>query len=294
MQEAELHALVDGQLSPERRAEIEDYLLHNKEDAALVECWRRQNAALRAAFEPVARETPPLSLRNAAARNAANGAPPIETGVIHWGRPSSSFRPPRRLDEAREGRRRRALLVAAATVSIVAAIACLSLLFSTRLRTSPQEALRSPILSQGYVDRAAISYATFARETHPIEFDAARKVEFSQILSARVGFALAPDLASLGLTLLGGRVVPGLMRPAGVLIYENSEAVRVALYFERANAGPASFAPPRLDQELTAIEWRGAGMAFVLIGPLAPEEMQRSAERAAFDILSPARGEGAP
>ena len=71
VQEADLHALVDGELSAERRRDVEDHLSRRPEDAALVEGWRRQNAALRAAFEPVARETPPLSLRNAAVRNAA-------------------------------------------------------------------------------------------------------------------------------------------------------------------------------------------------------------------------------
>ena len=102
VQEADLHALVDGELSAERRRDVEDHLSRHPEDAALVEGWRRQNAALRAAFEPVARETPPLSLRNAAVRNAAPGAAPIETGAIHWGRPSGPSRSVRRLDEARE------------------------------------------------------------------------------------------------------------------------------------------------------------------------------------------------
>ena len=75
IEEADLHALVDGELDAERRRKVEDHLLQHPEDAALVEGWRRQNAALRAAFEPVALETPPLSLREAAARpRPARGA----------------------------------------------------------------------------------------------------------------------------------------------------------------------------------------------------------------------------
>ncbi|PPD08828.1 MAG: anti-sigma factor, partial [Methylocystis sp.] len=95
IEEADLHALVDGELDPERRRKVEDHLLQHPEDAALVEGWRRQNAALRAAFEPVALETPPLSLREAAARPPAPpaGQGPIETGAIHWGRPGAAPRP---------------------------------------------------------------------------------------------------------------------------------------------------------------------------------------------------------
>ncbi len=55
----------------------------------------------------------------------------------------------------------------------------------------------------------------------------------------------------------------------------------MALYFERAEPEKATYAAPRADQGLIAIEWRGAAMAFVLIGPLAAEAMQESAERAA-------------
>jgi hypothetical protein len=44
---------------------------------------------------------------------------------------------------------------------------------------------------------------------------------------------------------------------------------------------------PRVDQALTAIEWRAAGYEFVLIGPLGPEAMQQAAERAAAEMLTP-------
>jgi anti-sigma factor RsiW len=289
MDEADLHALVDGELAPQRRREVEDYLLQHKEDAALVENWRRQNAALRAAFEPVAREIPPLSLRNAAARNAAATPPLIETGAIHWGRPGGSFRPGRRTDEARDDRRQRSLIAGSVLLLTIATLAGAGVFVLPRLLSSraPQSAW-----TQGYVERASIAYSTFARELHPVEFEAARKPELLTALLARTGFAYAPDLSSIGLRFLGGRLTPGLLRPAGLLIYETSGSDRVALYFERAEAEATALAAPRLDQSLTAIEWRGAGMAFVLIGPLPAEKMQAGAERAAFEIITPG-GRGA-
>ena len=254
IQEGDLHALVDGELSAERRRDVEDHLSRRPEDAALVEGWRRQNAALRAAFEPVARETPPLSLRNAAVRNAAPGAAPIETGAIHWGRPSGPARSVRRLDEARESRRKRAFLSTAAALLVGAALAAAAVLAFTRSPT-PSGVVAPVMSAQSYVDRADISYRTYAPDARPVDFDADHLPELAAAQWRRVGFACAPDLSGLGLRLLGGRVAP------------------------------------RVDESLTAVEWRGAGMAFVLIGPLGADAMQESAERAAGEILAPPPGE---
>jgi anti-sigma factor RsiW len=290
VQEADLHALVDGELSAERRRDVEDHLSRHPEDAALVEGWRRQNAALRAAFEPVARETPPLSLRNAAVRNAAPGAAPIETGAIHWGRPSGPSRSVRRLDEARESRRKRAFLSTAAALLVGAALAAAAVLAFTRPPASSGAA--TPVISaQSYVDRADISYRTYAPDARPVDFDADHLAELAAAQWRRVGFACAPDLSGVGLRLLGGRVAPGLKGPAGFLLYETQDSARVGLYFERAEPEKAARVAPRVDQSLTAVEWRGAGMAFVLIGPLGADAMQESAERAAGEILVPPPGE---
>ncbi|MGA8171172.1 MAG: anti-sigma factor [Methylocystis sp.] len=288
IEEADLHALVDGEISVERRHAVEDHLLQHPEDAALVENWRRQNAALRAAFEPVAQETPPLSLRNAAARNAAaGGGAPIETGVIHWGRPSGSPRSVRRLDEARGSRRKKALLSAAMAVLVGAALAG-ALVYAFTRPPIPPGASGPVTIAQGYVDRADIAYLTYAADPRPVEFDAEHWAELAAALKPRVGFASAPDLSAAGLRLLGGRIAPGLKGPAGLLFYQSPAGDRIALYFERAEPENAMRAAPRVDQNLTAIEWRGAGMAFVMIGPLDADTMQAAAERAVGEILATA------
>jgi anti-sigma factor RsiW len=290
VEEADLHALVDGEISAERRRKIEDHLLQHPEDAAQVENWRRQNAALRALYAPVAKETPPLSLRNAAHRNAAAGPAPIETGAIHWGRPSNSSRTVRRLDEVREARRKKAIISSLLTLLAGAVLAGAAVFAITHAGVS-RGSVPQVTFAQGYVDRADVSYLTYVRDSKPIDIGADRMGDLIAALKLRVGFARAPDLSSVGLRLLGGRVAPGLVAPAGFLVYENDNGARVALYFERAEAGPAPRIAPRVDSSLTAIEWRGAGMAFVLIGPLGSEAMQISAERAAAEILAPALNE---
>ncbi len=281
--EADLHALVDNEISGDERRRVEDHLASCPEDAALVESWRRQNAALRAAFEPVAQERPPLSLRNAAQRNAATGAPPIESGAIHWGRPSSSTRSLRRFDELRTGRQARALVSTIGALLAGAVIAGAAVFVFTRPVVGP------PAPDPSYVERADLAYRTYAFDPRPVEFDAAQREELLNALRSRLGFARAPDLSSLDLKLLGARVTPGLRGPAGVLIYERGDlSARVALYYEKADQGGFPRVAPRVDQALTAIEWRAAGYDFVLIGPLGPEAMQQAAERAAAEMLTPA------
>jgi anti-sigma factor RsiW len=291
VEEADLHALVDGELDPQRRRQVEDHLLQHPDDAALVETWRRRNAALRAAFEPVAHETPPPSLRGLAARGPAApaGQGPIETGAVHWGRPSGSARPVRRLDEVRKFRRRQAIVSSLLTLLAGAAVAGAAILVFHGAAAPPnprQDAAPAASAAQGYVARAGVTYFTYVSDARPVEIEANRRDELKSWLRARVGFALLPDLSGLGLRLLGGRVAPGVAAPAGLLFYENGQGARVGLYFERAEASAAAAPPPRAAPGLAAIEWRGAGMAFVLIGPLGAEAMQAAAERAAAEVAA--------
>lgn len=61
--EHELHAYVDEGLAPPARREVEAHLAEHAEDAARVQAYREQNAALRAAFDPVLNEPIPDRLR---------------------------------------------------------------------------------------------------------------------------------------------------------------------------------------------------------------------------------------
>lgn len=61
--EQELHALADGQLGEARRAAVERWLQAHPEDAARLNGWRRQNAAIQAAYGAVADEPVPERLR---------------------------------------------------------------------------------------------------------------------------------------------------------------------------------------------------------------------------------------
>jgi anti-sigma factor RsiW len=61
--EHDLHAYVDDRLDPAARREVEAHLAEHPEDAARVQSYREQNAALAAAFDPVLNEPVPERLR---------------------------------------------------------------------------------------------------------------------------------------------------------------------------------------------------------------------------------------
>lgn len=280
VEEADLHAFVDGILDPDQRRRVEEHLLHHPEDAALVESWRRQNAAIRAVYEPILREVPAPSLRSAAAQvSTPSGA--IESGATHWGRPGVLPRVRRREDILAQ-QRRQAIFASVLAVLAVAAVAALAtFIFSGRSEHHPIAAISAP---QGYVARAGLTYATYVSDQHPVEIDASRLEELSNWLKVRVGFSKVPDLSQQGMRLLGGRVAPGVAAPAGFLIYERPDGGRLGLYFERSVATISQQAS-KSGSGVTAIEWRTADFAFVFIGPLSLDLMQTAAEKAAAQII---------
>ena len=57
--EADLHAFLDDEIGPERRAKVVEHLEQKPLDAALLDTWRAQNEALRGAYARIAREPVP-------------------------------------------------------------------------------------------------------------------------------------------------------------------------------------------------------------------------------------------
>lgn len=283
--EHDLHAFVDGELDDERRRRIEDHLQTSPDDAALVETWRRQNAALRAAFAHAAKEPLPLSLKAAAARAGATAAP--GASPVNWSRFSPSkaaaLRAMRRLDAAAPESRRRPALAFAAALLIAALAAGGAVLAFLRSAPPKEERVERFVSPGGFAARATAAYATFAPDSRPVEIGADKAAELSAWLAERAGFGAAPDLRPL-LKLVGGRIVPGVDGPAGFLLYETQDGVRAGLYFERAAGPPPMAEPPKAPADFALLEWRAAGMAFVLLGPLRAEAAQQAAAQAARQI----------
>ncbi|MDE2626073.1 MAG: anti-sigma factor [Burkholderiales bacterium] len=232
--EAELHAWVDRQLTPERQREIEAYLAHRPDEAQRAQRYRDQKRELRALFDPVLDEAVPQRLLRAAQprtpwylqRLAAGVAIALLSGAAGWGLRGG-------LEEAPP-----AGLASQGPTSIALASA------------------------SGFARRAAVAHAVYSPEQRrPVEVDAAHEDQLVTWLSKRMGAPMKPPhLQAVGYALEGGRLLPGGQGPVAQFMYQRIDATgpggRLTLYVSneigdvRAAAGGASG------------KERGAGTAF--------------------------------
>lgn len=290
----ELSAWFDGEAPPERREIIERWVKATPEAAARVENWRRQNDILRGRFSRV-------------------GAEPVPDAV--WPRTGETARPVslvgerdapiqvERFDRVRRDQRARLALTtagsfvagaAAALVAVAAMGYAPALLTGVRvIAARPVEAtlLASPL--QAIAARAVDAYRTFARDPgRPVEILAGDPAEVAGFLSRRIGLDVAiPDAVAADARLLGARVTPGDLGPAGLLVYEEPGGDRFGLYFARApglDARPVQI----IQRRTTAVAtWVARGAGFALVGPDDPARLARLAET--IEARAPASVTGA-
>ena len=203
--EAELHAFVDGQLTPERQREVEAALASRPEEAQRAETYRAQKRALHALFDPVLDESvPPRVLRAAQPRTpwylqraAAGIAIALVSGAVGWGlRGGVPGMPPE------------SVLAQQGPASITMASAT------------------------GFAQRAAVAHAVYSPEQRrPVEVDAAHEDQLIAWLSKRMGAPMKPPhLQAVGYALEGGRLLPGGQGPVAQFMYRDDAGSRLTLY----------------------------------------------------------------
>lgn len=216
--EAELHAHVDGVLPPARRAEIDAYLALRPAEAERLQAYARQNAALRALFNPVLDEAVPERLTAAPRRRAwswqryaaglliacASGA---AGWVLHGSGPEGS---------GPEG-------AGPGTVQLAQAPGAVPALLPA---------------GASLAHRAAVAHAVYSPEVrHPVEVGAEQEAHLVAWLSKRLGTTLhVPRLAGLGYELIGGRLLPGNSGPVAQFMYGDGAGRRLTLYVSAEQA----------------------------------------------------------
>lgn len=239
--EADLQAYVDECLPEARRADIEAYLAARPEDAARIEAYRRQNAALRKLYDPVLDEPVPQRIADAAQQPAAP----------RWHR-LPVFR-----------------------IAAAAAWIGLGTLLGWNLRDSPaapeQTALRPPALQTvAFVHGAALAHATFVPEKrHPVEVTADQEAHLVQWLSNRLGKALhVPALTEQGYALVGGRLLPNEGGPAAQFMYEDPRGGRLTLYLKTSVKGSDTAFRFAEDNGVGVFYWVDGEFGYALSGTL--------------------------
>lgn len=243
-----LHAYADGQLAAADRAAVEAWLAEHPAQLAEVEAWQRQNEALSALFAPVAKEPIPARLgpQLIAERRGATGA-----GWHHF---------------------------AAAAVVLLALGGAIG--WFSRDVVNPVEAA-----SDLLIDHAVTAHALYVREKrHAVEVAAAEEDHLVTWLSNRIETPVAaPDLATEGFSLVGGRLLPEGYGtgagPAAQLMYENAAAERLTVYITAALPDGRDAYEFATREGLDAFYWANGAITCTVVGSLPDADMKTVARK---------------
>lgn len=207
--DTDLHAYVDGQLAVSRRPDVEAAMSRDPALAGRVAEMRRQNDALREAFDLWIGDPLPERLLI-----AAEGPAYRRRGLPRWALP---------------------LLSVAAALLVGVVVGWFGRDLTLEREGTPTTYTRS----------VALTHALYAGDVNrPVEIWAAEEKRLVSWLSKRLGFPVrAPDLNSVGFALVGGRLVAGNEMPTALFMYENADKQRLSLQVRRqpAGSGEAAF-----------------------------------------------------
>ena len=198
--ESELQAYADGRIAAEQGAAIEAWLAAHPDDAERIETYRRLGEDLRALYDPVLEEAVPGRLRRAIG-------------------PTRRWYP---------------VAKAAGWAMLGGALGVLAGWQLHEWRPAAPAASDSGALM---ARRAALAHATYSPEVrHPVEVGADQEQHLVAWLSKRLGTKLhAPKLDEAGMSLVGGRLLPGDSGPVAQFMYQTASGRRATLYM-RAEA----------------------------------------------------------
>lgn len=209
--EASLHALADGRLSPSEREALQARLAADPEAAQTVQAWQDQRDLLRGLHLDVLREPVPPELAAAARAVGQAGA-----SVVRWQRWGG---------------------MAAAVLLAIGG----GWLARGQWDAMPGSSVMAKARGAEFGHQAVVAHVVYSPEVrHPVEVAAAQQEHLVQWLSKRLGRPLkVPDLASQGYELVGGRLLPGDQGARAQFMYQNAKGDRVTLYVGALDAGKA-------------------------------------------------------
>lgn len=262
LSDAEINALVDGQLSEAERAALEARLAHDAAARARLDAWQAQRDAIRGLHRGLLDEALPPALNEAAQRLGETR----QRGDRWW----------------RWGGMAAGVLLAFGAGWLVRG--------QSAPPTDTRLAVRGPATAlPAFAHDAALAHAVYSPEKrHPVEVAAAEQEHLVQWLSRRTGRPLkVPDLQAQGYALVGGRLLPGEAGARAQFMFQNAEGQRVTLYLGAVD--PASAAAPAGAGQETAFRfaqdgpvpgfyWVDQGFGYALSGALSREALMALAE----------------
>lgn len=250
--EDDLHAFIDGQLTADRRASLQRYLDSNPDAARRVAAYQAQRAELRAVF--LVPETGALP-------------PRLDLATI--------------LQERRDRRIARWRIAAAIVLSL--GIGGTSGWFLHQPPAPDRNALAMQLLEQ----EAFTSHFVYAADRrHPIEVSASDEPHLKQWLSNRLGQKVAPpDLSSLGFELIGGRLLATEHgAPAALFMYDDAAGHRVSLLL-RPMAPDLHVAETDIQRAgVSGYAWIREGWGCALVAAMPQSELDPLADKVRAEL----------
>ena len=253
--ETDIHRLVDGELTPEREAEVRAWIAADPARARQAEQLRDQLALLHTRFDPLLVESvPPNLLAAVRERPAANSARFLRVvGQALFG------------------------------------LACAGAGWMGHVWLG---AGAQPDAWAGLVQRAAVAHAVYLPEVrHAVQVGADQETHLVQWLSKRLTVPVrAPSLSRHGYRLVGGRLLPADNAPMAQFMYQNDAGRRLTLYVvaktgpKRASAQQESAFRFERVGNVNVFQWVDERSAYALSGEIVREELLPIA-RTVYDDL---------
>jgi len=238
--EEELHAYVDGELPADRKEAVAAWLAAHADQAALVASWRAQADSIRARYGAVAGEPVPerLKLDQVIKRDRAGGR--------SW-----------------------------AAMAAAAAIAAFVIGGGAGWIARGASAA-SPTGFDTFTADALDAYKLYVVEVrHPVEVPGSERAHMTQWLSKRLGYELhIPELQSIGLKLVGGRLLPGPSGAAAFYMYEGPSGERFTIYCAKAGTSETALRFKSADGS-AAFYWVDDKVAYVVSGPADRDRLEK-------------------
>jgi len=231
--EEDLHAFVDRVLDATRQAEVGAYLDAHPDIAARIQGYVRQREALRAALAPVAEEPIPsrLTFRHLAEARRSSW-------VVPWRSAAAAV-----VLLALGGASGWSLHGAASTAVAQSGIASLA-------------------------QEAAYTYDVYGSDqAHPVEFKAADRAQLVDWISSRLQRDISvPDLSASGYRFMGGRLVATPHGPAGLLMYDNGQGLRLGMLVRPMTTDKNSRMSEHSSGAVQGYAWSDKGIGYSLVG----------------------------
>jgi anti-sigma factor RsiW len=248
--EEELHAFVDGEVPADRQEAVAAWLTAHPEDAALVAGWRAQADSIRARYGAVVNEPVPVRL--------------TLDQVMRKDRSS--------------GRSWTAMAAAAAVVAFLGG--------GATGWVAHGAATGTPSSFDTITAEALEAYKLYVVEVrHPVEVPGNERPHMTQWLTKRLGYQqYIPDLESMGLKLVGGRLLPGPTGAAAAFyMYEGASGERFTVYSAPATSPETALRYKDGDRS-AAFYWVDDKHAYVVSGP-ADKDRLKTVTRAVWEQI---------